>query len=225
MIRTINLPKLILLQGPPGCGKDTIAHLLRDFGGYTHFKFAQPIIDAMQGQFTSYFEPSGRPKRTIDEFKRHDFGKYLCGDGRTITGRDIMIAWSEQYMKPLFGQDVFGTLADNAVFPRYMDREADPTFRAVMSDSGFEPESRGLFTTIKHENAAIIQIYRPGKTYAGDSRNYWAMPAVATFSYNNALEGLDEMQKDFIRFFNTSVYSHSDLAKIRSPGHEHTSLI
>lgn len=214
MIRTTHLPKLIFIQGPPGSGKDTVAHLLRDFGSYTPFKFAQPIIDAMRAQFQPFFQPSGRPNRTLSEFKKHDFGPYLGGE--KVTGRDIMIAWSENFMKPLFGQEVFGRLASWRAFPLNEDRQADPFYRAVFSDSGFEAESFNLLGYVTPKNAVIIQLYRPTFTFAGDSRNYWANHEVATFSYNNALEDLDAMQLDFIKWFNTNVFTFADQQILRS---------
>lgn len=216
MIRTSHLPRLIFLQGPPSSGKDTIADLLNAFAAYRHHKFAQPIIDAMESQFPTYFTPSGRPRRSITDFKRHDFGPHLSDDDRTVTGRDIMIAWSEQFMKPLFGATIFGRLAVQRIHAA--DAAADtPDFRVVMSDSGFEPESHDLLSEVGTDNATIIQIYRPGKTFEGDSRSYWTNPSIATFSYNNAIESLDAMQLDFVKWFNETVYSYADQSTLRSP--------
>lgn len=226
MIRSSNLPKIVFLQGPPSCGKDTIADLLNDFGGYEKFKFAQPIIDAMRGQFPTYFNPmyGSLPPRTIEEFKKHNFAPHLnhYEKGLTpeiVTGRDIMIAWSEQFMKPLFGSMVFGTIAAKASFPFDEDRVGDNHFKAVFSDSGFEAESIPVLERCPRELAVIIQVYRPGHNFSSDSRSYWSDPAVATFSYMNALEGLDAFQKDFIKFFNSNVFSYHSQSQLRSPSH------
>lgn len=222
MIRTFDLPKIIFLQGPPGCGKDTIASLLHELGGYMPHKFAQPIIDAMYGMFPKFFNPgNGLPSRSIEDFKKHNFAPFLNQFNKgeapdIVTGRDIMIAWSEKFMKPLFGDKVFGTLADIKVFPRDEDLITIPSYRICFSDSGFESESVPLLASCPHNLCAIIQVYRPGHNYSSDSRSYWSDPRIASFSYNNALEGLDAFQKDFIKFFNSSVYSYDDQLKTRS---------
>lgn len=219
MIRSSHLPKLIFLQGPPQCGKDTIADLLVNMGGYTQHKFAQPIVDAMKAQFPSFFDFPIKNARSIEDFKRHDFGPYLHADKNVkVTGRDIMIAWSEKFMKPLFGDTIFGKLADRRVFDDSLDW-TDSSYRVVMSDSGFEPESIPPLATIGGKHAAIIQVYRPGHNFTGDSRSYWSNPEVATYSYMNDKEGLDAFQKDFIKFFNSNVFSYSDQRQLRSAHH------
>ncbi len=223
MIRSTHLPRIIFLQGPPGCGKDTIAALLSEFGAYHPRKFAQPIINALMGMFPAYFSPPDRPPRTIEEFKKHDFAPFLNRYNKgeapeVVTGRDIMIAWSEKFMKPLFGDKVFGILAQIEALPLDRDWFLDPFWRVVFSDSGFESESIPILDRCPREAAVIIQVFRPGHNFTSDSRSYWSDPGIATYSYMNGLEGLDLFQKDFIKFFNSNVYSYADQLNLRSTG-------
>lgn len=225
MIRSLNLPRLIFLQGPPQCGKDTLAKFLVDFGRYKLEKFARPIIEAMEGQFPDYFTArTTGERRTIEDFKRHNFAPFLnrypletMDLPEKVTGRDIMIAWSERFMKPLFGPYVFGTLAAMRLYPPHEDNQRPNGSNYVMSDSGFELEARPLFEVIGKENCAIIQIYRPGHNFNSDSRSYWADPEIATFSYNNALAGIDHLQIDFAKWFNSHVFSYKHQAEMRNP--------
>lgn len=210
MIRSTHLPRLIFLQGPPQCGKDTIAALLADFGNYRKMKFAQPIVDGMHGVFPSYFT---RPDRDMESFKRHDFGKFWSDDGRRVTGRDVMIAYSESFLKPLFGPEFFGNHMARSVETALCSGEV---VRFVISDSGFEPEAQPVFKMVPHDHCAIIQVYRPLHSFDGDSRSYWADPKVATFSYNNALNDLEAMKIDFIKWFNSVVFSYHSQSELRS---------
>lgn len=213
MIRRTHLPTFIFLQGPPQSGKDTVAKLLSDFGAFRPIKFAQPIITAMQALYPTYFS---RPDRDMESFKRHDFGKYYHDEGAPVTGRDIMIAYSEFFMKELFGSQFFGNETK-----RELQRRDTDAHHWTASDSGFEQEAQPVFEVIPKKECAIIQLFRPTKSFAGDSRNYWTDPEVATFQYNNALDDLSAMQLDFIKWFNTTVFSFKDQLALNSKENSH----
>lgn len=192
MVRN-NLPKVVFLQGPPRCGKDTAAHLLVETYEYQHEKFAQPIVDAMQAQFSDFFMVNEEmdPPGTMDDFKSTNFGPYLNpGSDVAITGRDIMIAWSEKFMKPLFGDRVFGTLAARRIYKS-----------TVFSDSGFQGEAEAIFTDFPPEECAIVALYRPGCTFQNDSRSYWSRPGIPIYHFMNNSETVDEFKVAFLTFF------------------------
>lgn len=160
----------VLLNGPPGSGKDTIADAL--FGmvdiayeitsGIEVAKFADPLYGLCAAAFNPTYmwgeilEDRKRKETKSDEF----FG---------LSPREAMIWFSEEVMKPKFGKDVFGKLALRSLGPddpRYHD-----TY--VFSDSGFPEEAKVIIDALGAENVLLVRLSRAGCNFDGDSRSYW----------------------------------------------------
>ena len=88
--------KILLLCGPPRCGKDTIGGMLQTLlpGLPMLMKFAQPIIEFM---LRNYGINMALVEKDVPHPRLH---------GRTP--RQVAIAYSERFCKPLFGIDYFG---------------------------------------------------------------------------------------------------------------------
>ena len=95
--------RIILLNGPPGCGKDTIGGLLRAPLGAMTFKFAQPIIDHMQTAFGVSCD-DGADKNAP------------CEALNGMSRRNYAIAWSEEWIKPRLGKQWFGKAAATELY-------------------------------------------------------------------------------------------------------------
>lgn len=161
--------KLILLNGPPRSGKDTGADYLANSRPAVAFKFSGPIKAAIKAAFDLSDE-----QVTYLESIKNEPDKLLFGRSY----REVQISFSENWMKPLFGDQVFGHLA-----ARKTAKQQARLF--VCSDSGFASEAEPVLDTIGRQNTLLIRIYRPGKTFAGDSRSYICLDGVETIDIHN----------------------------------------
>lgn len=158
--------KIVLFNGAPRSGKDAVAKelfLTLHFGyGFNvwRYKFASAIknpIKAMfnltEEEFEKYFES---PEK--DKPQERFFGK---------TPRAVLISFSEEWAKPLFGKRIFGQIAGQTISQKNNDV-------IVISDCGFQEELDGLFEYIGPKNCIIYRLERKGASYAalGDSRKY-----------------------------------------------------
>lgn len=156
--------KIVLLNGPPRCGKDTAAMgLLNHFHSQKrnayHHKFASPLADGLRGMFG--IDP-GRWMYLYATAKEE-----ACDELLGMSPREAMIWLSEDVMKPEFGGDVFGRLAANAITTL-------PSGTIVISDCGFPKEivPVALLPSVGWRNLLIVNVHRPGCSFKGDSRGY-----------------------------------------------------
>lgn len=152
------MAKVIILNGPAGCGKDTLAMALVEMGfakGITSFK--NPMFNialAALGPDAYHEFLDGYDDRARKE-KPEGF---LNG----LSRRQFMIAISEQFIKPVFGDDYFGKyLAENLP-------DGDEVF--VVSDGGFASEVAPIVAA--GHDVRIVRLHRDGYTFIGDSREY-----------------------------------------------------
>lgn len=162
----------ILLNGPPGVGKDTIAKLIVQNYGYQTMEFKQQLyIDTAK-----YFEVD------LDEFiARHEDRELkevpwleleLRLPGQPLfnyfSTRQALIFVSEFVIKKACSIDYFGQAAIKRCLAT-----GDSEF--VFSDSGFPHETTPIFEAFK--NAYIFHLCREGYDFGGDSRDYvWGFP-------------------------------------------------
>lgn len=158
--------KIILFNGPPGCGKDTAAEIVMKGilpYGYSHIpyfdRFSMPIKRAFAATVGGYIDSRG----TVFRYEnRKDEPLDLLG-GKTY--RQWQIAFAEDFMRPKFGQDIFANL--------FLEREAARVgFVTVVPDSGFQVEFDRLREAIPNENILLVRIHREGFDFSNDSREY-----------------------------------------------------
>jgi hypothetical protein len=165
---------VILLNGPPGSGKDTAAKAIQAaFSGVAHLKFAGPVKDGTHALFglncgTDAFEK-------VKDIPSDEFGG--------LTPRQAYIEFSERAVKPTFGVDRFGKSAARLVAGA-VDRGAR---MIVFSDSGFAAEAEPVADLVGRRNVLLIRIQAEGrgKTFAGDSRSYIYVPGVTVLECPN----------------------------------------
>lgn len=165
--------KAILLNGPPGCGKDTAAaiarnyldgkHHVRSFQGFktAHHKFANPLKAAAHTLYGLPFSADYYEKEFGHDWKNKPqvefFGK---------TPREIYISLSEDFAKVHGGEQFFGRIAARAIA---LEKSTNVF---VFSDSGFADEAIPVIQRLGVSNVLVVEIERSGTSFAGDSRSY-----------------------------------------------------
>lgn len=133
--------KIILINGPAGSGKDTLARLaIQEWGGVEE-KFSKPLKEA----YLALQPDADLVDRTEKEFHRAN-----------------LIALSESYCKPRFGEQFFGV----ELAKRIRKQPEIPAF--WVSDSRFPEEAVPLLDN----QVSVIKLSRSNKTWKGDSGRY-----------------------------------------------------
>lgn len=168
------LPKIpiILLNGPPGAGKDTAATIIQDWLSNHDIhsyitRFSAPIKRAFAG-FINAAElddlgesiPHARDKESpIPILNNHSY-------------RNWQILFSEAFVKPNFGTHTFADLLANEIIAyQFRSHGMDPYFW-IISDCGFQSEVDRFAENFDPAFIALFRIRRPGHTFARDSRQY-----------------------------------------------------
>lgn len=151
--------RIVVLNGPPGCGKDTLANFMAlRYPTTTHMKLSAPLKHMVAGFY-------GVDLRTIEQEK--DFPATVSTFGKTY--REELISVSEDWMKRRHGDDALGRLFINRLH-RVPQRDV------ILSDGGFLNELTPIIAAIGATNMMIIKIVRPEHTFIGDSRGYVTPP-------------------------------------------------
>lgn len=159
--------KIILFNGPPRSGKDTIAaETAVRLPGTPHIcKFAAPLKSTAMHM---YCDGNSQIFHQLDSAELKDEPHYRFF-GKTC--REVQIAISETYFKPLHGPKVFGKILSQYITSA-IEREQKPLNLFLVSDSGFRPEAEEIVSTHGAENVLLFRIHRDGFDFSGDSRGY-----------------------------------------------------
>lgn len=165
---------IVFFNGPPRAGKDTAGSVLFDRTTTVHIdKFARMLKESCHAAYGVRLRHKPAPHDYFESNKDTPqsvfFGK---------TPRQIYIAFSETYMKPTHGQDVFGKMLLEDL--RYKSHR----FIAI-TDSGFVKEADVLINHYGAANCVLVRLSRDGCDYSNDSRSHIALPGVSTFDIHN----------------------------------------
>ena len=149
--------KIVLLNGPPGCGKDVLADYLEMASeDVNRVSFKDPLYDFMCsiydikiGELLSISYDRGLKEQPLPVF-----------DG--LSYREALIKVSEEVIKPNYGTDFFGKSAAKRIVPGCVN---------VFSDSGFIEEVYPLFKVVPWAEVLLVRIEGRG-SFKGDSRSY-----------------------------------------------------
>lgn len=184
--------KLVLFSGPRHSGKDTAANRCRESFGAHLFKMSAPNKAAIRAIFeledvdVDYLESV----KTLND-------DVLFGTSYVRA----QISFSEDWMKPFLGVDIFGRLAARRL-RKVID--ASPTQGLFCcSDSGFVEEAFPVMELFGKKNTLLVKLAREGKTFEGDSRSYIDLPGVATCWLQNDdkdsyLQAVDDLVGSFL---------------------------
>lgn len=164
---------VIFFNGPPKCGKDEAAKFLRanwdalDLPGNPILRrFSHPNKMAFAGLVDAKIDADGNVE-TWEAAKDHP---HPLLNGKSY--RQWQIDFSEKFMKPLYGDDIFGRLFVNAVH----DKTNSSVY--LVPDCGFEVEPETVVTLLPKARVFLIRIYRRGCDFSLDSRSYIEAPSI-----------------------------------------------
>lgn len=143
-------------------------------------KFAQPIIEFM---LRNYGINMALVEKDVPHPRLH---------GRTP--RQVAIAYSERFCKPLFGIDYFGREALSEI--TRMAKNGANTF--VFTDSGFRVEAEPLLEAFGPQSIRLVHISRKGTSFEGDSRSHWSHPNIGEILFENAGDTISSLHADLI---------------------------
>jgi len=191
--------KIVFVQGPPGSGKDAFGAMLAERIPGAHVeKFARILKDRTHGLYGLFDKYGFLPHHAFDATK-----DLPSADFHGLTPRQAYIEVAERHFKRLHGHRVFGDMLLGDLIRRHgcgIDND-DNVF--IVTDSGFVQEADVLREHFGDERCVVLQMYREGKTFVGDSRGYWSMGRANTFGIHNngSLEDLKVIAASNAKFF------------------------
>jgi hypothetical protein len=149
--------KIIIFNGPPGSGKDTLADILEKKYHCAHIRFKDGLVPLVLAAY--HVDQEWFSAHYTRELKDRP-----CTELAGMSPRQALINMSENVIKPAFGEAAFGLIAVKRINPEQM---------TVFSDGGFVSELRPIIDAIGAKHTLIIQLSRPGCTFENDSRSYY----------------------------------------------------
>ena len=148
---------IILLNGPPRSGKDTIADMMSEYNGYSKLRFKDRLIKITSAIYDVH---ENLIEELLDDTEGKEEPSKMFGG---LSLRQALIHVSEDVVKPNFGNDYFGKIT-----ARYVD----PSSKACISDTGFIDEAMAIVEKAGVENILLVHLYRKGCNFSNDSRSY-----------------------------------------------------
>jgi len=169
--------KVVVFNGPPSSGKDSLAEYLRGATLVQAMEFKRHLIEIalmLSGVARDDWEWWYQSDK---EKPRPELSGHSC--------RSFLIMVSEDMVKPNMGRDYFGRAA-----VRYL-KENEVGLDSCgfcFTDSGFAEELQCVVAHVGAENVIVIQLHRQGTSFEGDSRDYLdrnAFPDVMFLQHQN----------------------------------------
>lgn len=183
---------IYLLNGPPGCGKDTAGAMLANMLEGCTLKFAESLKEATHRMLAGFV---GNGIVPFDWDAYEDCKDAPNPDFFGVTPRQMYIAVSEKLLKPLLGHGFFG---------REMALRIGALWDAgsvVITDCGFQEEVDALRDALPDAKYHLVRLRRKGCDFSADSRGYIHNPGgtLAEIANDGSKADLRVMLADYLR--------------------------
>jgi len=163
--------KVLILNGPPGIGKDTLANMLCEVapvirGEFKHFLYVEAAEWIQEHVKSAENITTAIVKARNENRELKELPWFL-----ELSVRRILQIVSEEVVKPAMGKDYFGRVAAEYWYGKYIHH--------VISDGGFSEEVNAVCDKFGAENVTVIRLKAPGFTFETDSRKYLMRDEVA----------------------------------------------
>lgn len=150
----------IILNGPPGVGKDTLADYIAANWNFTKFEFKETLIDVTCRFFSISREDWDN--HYTREGKEEPWGRLTVGMN-VYSQRKALQFVSEHVIKPAIGKGTFGVAS--------FDKIKDVKF-TISADGGFNEELYVFDQQFNIGELIVVRLHRDGYTFENDTRNY-----------------------------------------------------
>lgn len=159
------MTRILLLNGAPRSGKDTIATMLKNRSSSTiHIeKFATPLKLTVP---LIYNVSREKWEKELDTPRNKDLA---CNEFFGKTPREVQISLSEDFLKPLHGKTIFGELLVRRINNLIKKNDLDSI---IVSDSGFYHEAKEVVDFFGADTVELWRVHRDGCNFSKDSRGY-----------------------------------------------------
>lgn len=187
---------VVLLNGPPGSGKDFIGKILSDeFGGVVR-RFKEELYEHTSDYYGVSFE------WFVDIASDRILKEMPCELLGGISPRDALIHVSEDIYKPKYGSGYFGKKLAESLTEGI----------TVVTDSGFMDEALEVIKEVSKENVILIRLHRKGCNFDNDSRSYIEIPSIFNIDFYNNTYDNEKLNDDIldmsIKYLFYIIYSH-----------------
>lgn len=212
------MKKLVLVNGAPGAGKDEVGKWFDTVLGYSQLKLTNPMDNFISDLIPSeYHFDTYRNDRNFKELK--------VFAGGTMSMRDVLIKLSEEFVKPVFGEDAFGVSCGRLL--NLINRIDKNSEGVVITDCGFQKEVEAVVEESKlcKNDIALIRVLRDGCDFSNDSREFvdlthLGIPLIC-LNNNGTLDELHQMCYNVTHYdpwFNPEVSGESRITPAYSCG-------
>lgn len=185
------MPQIVFLNGPPGCGKDTIASELSSYIDFRHLKFASPLKRSAAGLLDMDL-------RGIENFK--DVESPLLRS----TIREHLIEYFA-WLAENYGSDILGRLL-------WQDAKLSARSLILITDSGKPEEVDYVIQRAGARNCLLLRVHRKGHGFEKDNRQFLTMPGCPSHDIYN-----DTTREQIAMFALRLILRHFHVKLLREP--------
>lgn len=156
------MKSILILNGPPNSGKDTLADYLVENHGYQKLSFKEELFNLLFKFYNIADQESFFEKLYTREAKETKVPLLHTGRGM-LSPREALIHISEDVIKPVFGKGIFG---------EFLAKKILPNTKYVVSDGGFLEEIIPVVLEVTPLGFNLCRLHREGCTFKNDSRNF-----------------------------------------------------
>ena len=184
---------VVILNAPPGSGKDTLGEMLAAKVGYQTIQNKDALLKVALA--ASGIHHADWQRRYDDRELKETPWELLGG----LTQREFLIRVSEEWMKPTFGDTVFGDRMVPHV--QYILDNGDV---AVFTDGGFVGETRKYIKSFPGR-VLLLRLHRDGYDFSNDSRDYIMLDDECACIDINLIDGKPELALKEIEYIINSL--------------------